>query len=247
MLKTYLHLDRATQTQPTRLFCSLQPGTEGDSKVTLDCDLVGVREKSLDTRMDLRDQSQVQWESKSNLDKRMFSVLTDGNKSWRAGPPCQDESGGVAVKSGIVQEMAERHASTSQLVYTKSSEQVDVIGKETGSPTTVKPIVFSTSAIPRWLWMIVFVCAVVLFLAGLICVIVAFTVNFRSDSCSKTGSQNQGKNRGKKDWCDYSAEAQRTELPSFLKRAQQMFYDSNPNSVGWQPDIVDYEEHMKSK
>lgn len=99
------------------------------------------------------------------------------------------------------------------------------------------PTVKSYSVIPKWVW-IALVLGFLIFVAGLICIIIAAT-----RSCSRKKPE---KHPGS-EICSFSEEAQRGKLPEFLKRVQSEYYTLNPNSVGFQPDVTQPEEHVKER
>lgn len=98
----------------------------------------------------------------------------------------------------------------------------------------------SYSVTPKWVW-IALLLGFLIFVAGLVCIIIAATSEPRS--CS---SKNAGKQPGSK-VCSFSEEAGRGKLPEFLKKVQSEYYTLNPNSVAFQPDVKHLEEHVKQR
>lgn len=122
----------------------------------------------------------------------------------------------------------------------KDAESVEVLTEKSSSEKDLKDppqVTFTNKSrgVPIWVW-IALVFAFLLFVAGLVCVILAAT------SKSKTCKASQGT-----DVCSFSEEATRVKLPQFLKKVQTEYYALNPNSVAWQPDIEEPDEHMKQR
>ena len=139
----------------------------------------------------------------------------------------------------------------------KDSESVEVLKEKASSEKEVEEkwtaIAFSNkrklAVIPVWLW-VVLVFAFLLFVAGLVCVILGATKS--TTSCVhgvETTAEPRGpeKSAGAAQMCLYSEEANRTKLPQFLKQVQTEYYALNPNSVAWQPDIEEPDEHVKQR
>lgn len=134
----------------------------------------------------------------------------------------------------------------------KDSESVEVLKEKLSSEKEVEEkwtaIAFSNkrnlAVIPVWLW-VVLVFAFLLFVAGLVCVILGATKS-TTTSCVKTTVE-PGKSAGAAQMCLYSEEAKRAKLPQFLKQVQTEYYALNPNSVAWQPDIEERDEHVKQR
>ena len=120
----------------------------------------------------------------------------------------------------------------------KGTESVEVLHDKSNEPPSVTFENKTSKVIPIWIW-IFLVFAVLLFVAGLVCIIVAGTSG--SPSCKQRVAQ------GTADVCRFSEEANRVNLPQFLKKVQTEYYALNPNSVAWQPDIVDTDEHVKQR
>ena len=124
----------------------------------------------------------------------------------------------------------------------KDSESVEVLKEKSSSEKEVEEkwtaIAFSNkkklAVIPVWLW-VVLVFAFLLFVAGLVCVILGATKS-TTTSCVTTTQM-----------CLYSEEAKRAKLPQVLKQVQTEYYALNPNSVAWQPDIEERDEHVKQR
>ena len=118
----------------------------------------------------------------------------------------------------------------------KGTESVEMLHEKS---STSPSITFENKSkvFPIWVW-IALAFAVLLFVAGLVCIIVAETSG--SSSCKLPVAQGP-------DVCSFSEEANRVNLPQFLKKVQTEYYALNPNSVAWQPDIVDPDEHMKQR
>lgn len=135
----------------------------------------------------------------------------------------------------------------------KDSESVEVLKEKSSSEKELEEkwpaIAFSykrkSAGIPVWLW-VVLVFAFLLFVAGLVCVILGATKS--TTSCVKTTPKPQRpRQSGVAEMCLYSEEAKRAKLPQFLKEVQTEYYALNPNSVAWQPDIDELEEHVKQR
>ncbi|KAM7443428.1 hypothetical protein ABFA07_007884 [Porites harrisoni] len=134
----------------------------------------------------------------------------------------------------------------------KDSESVEVLKEKSSSEKEVEEkwtaIAFSNkrklAVIPVWLW-VVLVFAFLLFVAGLVCVILGATKS-TTTSCVETTAE-PGKSAGAAQMCLYSEEAKRAKLPQFLKQVQTEYYALNPNSVAWQPDIEERDEHVKQR
>lgn len=122
----------------------------------------------------------------------------------------------------------------------KEKEGVEVLQEDQPWETEPKgpPLLTfkSYSVIPKWVW-IALVLGVLIFVAGLICIIVAAT-----RSCSKKLEKQLDS-----EVCRFSEEAERGKLPEFLKKVQSEYYTLNPNSVGFQPDVKHPEEHVKQR
>lgn len=135
----------------------------------------------------------------------------------------------------------------------KESESVEVLKEKSSSEKEVEEkwpaIAFSnkrkSAVIPVWLW-VVLVFAFLLFVAGLVCVILGATKS--TTSCVKTTPEPRGPGKSAAaQMCLYSEEATRAKLPQFLKQVQTEYYALNPNSVAWQPDIEERDEHVKQR
>ena len=134
----------------------------------------------------------------------------------------------------------------------KDSESVEVLKEKLSSEKEVEEkwtaIAFSNkrklAVIPVWLW-VVLVFAFLLFVAGLVSVILGATKS-TTTSCVETTAE-PGKSAGAAQMCLYSEEAKRAKLPQFLKQVQTEYYALNPNSVAWQPDIEEPDEHVKQR
>lgn len=140
----------------------------------------------------------------------------------------------------------------------KDSESVEVLKEKSSSEKEVAEkwpaIAFSSerksAVIPVWLW-VVLVFAFLLFVAGLVCVILGATKS--TTSCVKTAvkttaePRGPGNSAGAAQMCFYSEEAKRAKLRQFLKQVQTEYYALNPNSVAWQPDIEEPDEHVKQR
>lgn len=134
----------------------------------------------------------------------------------------------------------------------KDSESVEVLKEKSSSEKEVEEkwtaIAFSNkrklAVIPVWLW-VVLVFAFLLFVAGLVCVILGATKS-TTTSCVETTAE-PGKSAGAAQMCLYSEEAKRAKLRQFLKQVQTEYYALNPNSVAWQPDIEERDEHVKQR
>lgn len=130
------------------------------------------------------------------------------------------------------------------ILMKKDTESMEVLKEERSSEKDLKepPSVSFTnksSGIPIWVW-IALVFAFLLFVAGLVCIVLATTS--RSQSCSSKDPVSQVP-----DVCSFSEEANRVNLSEFLKKVQTEYYALNPNSVAWQPDIEQRDEHMKQR
>lgn len=130
------------------------------------------------------------------------------------------------------------------ILMKKDTESVEILKEERSSEKDLKepPSVSFTnksSGIPIWVW-IALVFAFLLFVAGLVCIVLATTS--RSQSCSSKDPVSQVS-----DVCSFSEEATRVNLSEFLKKVQTEYYALNPNSVAWQPDIEQRDEHMKQR
>ncbi|XP_031569347.1 uncharacterized protein LOC116303878, partial [Actinia tenebrosa] len=100
-------------------------------------------------------------------------------------------------------------------------------------------ISFSENNHPRRFWPVV-VIACLLFIGGLVCILVA---TFKSpSSCPATNKAVSSK----KEACLFSPEAKRFDLEGFLKEVQKKYYEMNPDSVAWQPDIEDQSQHVRA-
>lgn len=120
----------------------------------------------------------------------------------------------------------------------KETESVEMLHEK--SSKEPPSITFGTNkfkVIPIWIW-IFLVFAVLLFVAGLVCIIIAGTSGSPSCKPPVTDQINV---------CSFSEEAKRVNLQQFLKKVQTEYYALNPNSVAWQPDIVDLNEHVRQR
>lgn len=127
----------------------------------------------------------------------------------------------------------------------KGTESVEMLQEKSSSEKDLEvppPITFSSKSTvaPIWVW-IALGFAFLLFVAGLVCVILGAT---KSQTCVKKPAA-QGP--AQLEVCFYSEEAKRTNLPQFLKKVQTEYYAWNPNSVAWQPDIKELDEHVKQR
>ena len=127
----------------------------------------------------------------------------------------------------------------------KDTESVEMLKEKTSSDKDLKEppsVTFKEKAtIPTWVW-IALVFAFLLFVAGLVVIILG--AKSRSQSCGSADKKPM--DRGP-DVCSFSEEANRINLPQFLKKVQTEYYALNPNSVAWQPDIEEPDEHMKQR
>ena len=128
---------------------------------------------------------------------------------------------------------------------TSEKDAVELMDQEPDVPTvtaSTDPIIqMNWSRFSRRWLQIALVVGCVLCLVGLICLIVALVrLQESGPACSSAVS-------GVSAMCKYSAEAERVQLPSLLKNAQQTYYEMNPDNVIWQPDIEEPVEHVKSK
>ncbi|KAL9980551.1 hypothetical protein ACROYT_G009153 [Oculina patagonica] len=121
----------------------------------------------------------------------------------------------------------------------KDGEKVEMLTEPSDSSQTQKeppPVSFQKSrAIPLWVWILLGL-AIMLFLAGLITLIIAVTRG--------TKPCNDGIKSGA-EVCDYSAEANRVELPNILKKVQSDYYVLNRHEVAWQPDVERMDDHVR--
>ena len=99
-------------------------------------------------------------------------------------------------------------------------------------------IIFEQNTRPRWFWFVV-IASIILLIAGLVCIVIAATLS----SCSKTESSAASVTEA----CRYSPEAKRVGLEGFLREAQLKYFEMNPESVAWQPDIDDIDEHVRTQ
>lgn len=132
----------------------------------------------------------------------------------------------------------------------KDSDKVEMLGsplssseKEMQEPS----VTFQKRAsIPIWVWVLL-VIALLLFLAGFITLMIAVT---RPEPSCKDykGAGDKGKTgSGGPSACKFSAEADRVNLPSFLKKVQSAYYAMNTHYVVYQPAIVNMDEHVRQR
>lgn len=132
----------------------------------------------------------------------------------------------------------------------KDTEKVEMLTESSDSSPTQKeppPVSFQkTRATPLWVWILLGL-AVMLFLAGLITLIIAVTRG--SKPCTKQAAGSGGKSGGKSaaEVCSYSAEANRVDLPSILKKVQSDYYALNRHEVAWQPDVERMDDHVRER
>ena len=124
----------------------------------------------------------------------------------------------------------------------KGAESVEMLHEKSAKEPPSISFETKSKVIPIWIW-IFLVFAVLLFVAGLVCIIVAGTSG--SPSCKPPVADHKG--TSDIDVCRFSDEANRVNLPKFLKKVQTEYYALNPNSVAWQPDIVELDEHVRQR
>ena len=131
-----------------------------------------------------------------------------------------------------------RGAESVEVLQEKPPWENDIDVKDPQLPGSVR----KSSSTPFWVW-IALVLSVLVFVAGLVCIILA--VSSGSSSCSRSSSSSSG--NPKTDVCSFSEEAKRGKLPDFLKKVQTDYYALNPNRVSFQPDIQYPKEHVKNR
>lgn len=134
----------------------------------------------------------------------------------------------------------------------KSTDKVEILGTSpTSSEKEMKELNFrpyeKRAAIPLWVWVLL-VIASVLFLAGFITLMVAVTKKPSCEGGKVDGDKgNAGSDVSTPSVCKFSAEADRVNLPDFLKRVHEEHYTQNKHYVIWRSDVVDMQEHAKRR
>lgn len=129
----------------------------------------------------------------------------------------------------------------------KDSEKVEMLTEPSESSSSLPtqkeppPVTFKKSATPLWVWILLGL-ASMLFLAGLITLVIAVTKG--SKPCPNGRGGNGG---GSGAVCYYSAEANRSDLPGFLKKVQSEYYALNAHQVAWQPDVEIMDDHVRER
>ena len=90
----------------------------------------------------------------------------------------------------------------------------------------------------------VFVAAAIVVLVAGLALLIAGIVAVSKKSC-----QSSFLSSPKNESCEYSAEARRVDLQGFLSRLKDAYYQYNPNSAAWKPDLVGMEltEHVMQR
>lgn len=134
----------------------------------------------------------------------------------------------------------------------KSTDKVEILGTSpTSSEKEMKELNFrpyeKRAAILLWVWVLL-VIASVLFLAGFITLMVAVTKKPSCEGGKVDGDKgNAGSDVSTPSVCKFSAEADRVNLPDFLKRVHEEHYTQNKHYVIWRSDVVDMQEHAKRR
>ncbi|XP_068748355.1 uncharacterized protein [Montipora capricornis] len=142
----------------------------------------------------------------------------------------------IALGSKMQGVLMKRGAESVEVLQEKPPWENDIDVKDPQLLGSVR----KSSSTPFWVW-IALVLSVLVFVAGLVCIILA--VSSGSSSCSRSSSSGNPKT----DVCSFSEEAKRGKLPEFLKKVQTDYYALNPNKVSFQPDIQYRTEHVKNR